>query len=231
MHLARGIGYLHGQLAKTLLVQLALPTEPAGARRWPRRSFAARLLAGRLRPRRRRTRRNRPRHRQRRPRTAASCMPAGRTASAARAAAGRDRRRDRLGRPTTRTAAAACARRATACACSTRARRRRRRAAADRLRARAAAAGRVGAQRAGQPDAGPRRHGPVLRDAGRRQVRVRRGPPGARRRGAEPYRLEGRGYCTQPARALGGDGAVLVSRFDVVAIVRARGASSASRAR
>lgn len=33
------------------------------------------------------------------------------------------------------------------------------------------------------------------------------------------YRLEGRGYCTQPARALGGDGSVLVSRFDVVAIV------------
>ena len=35
------------------------------------------------------------------------------------------------------------------------------------------------------------------------------------------YRLEGRGYCTQPARALTGDGAVLVSRFDVVAIVDA----------
>jgi hypothetical protein len=33
------------------------------------------------------------------------------------------------------------------------------------------------------------------------------------------YRLEGRGYCTQPARAVGGDGAVLMSRFDVVAIV------------
>ncbi len=33
------------------------------------------------------------------------------------------------------------------------------------------------------------------------------------------YRLEGRGYCTQPARAMAGDGAVLVSRFDVVAIV------------
>jgi len=33
------------------------------------------------------------------------------------------------------------------------------------------------------------------------------------------YRLEGRGYCTQPARAVGGDGAVLLSRFDVVAIV------------
>ena len=36
------------------------------------------------------------------------------------------------------------------------------------------------------------------------------------------YRLKGRGYCTQPARAVGGDGAVLVSRFDVVAIVAYR---------
>lgn len=35
------------------------------------------------------------------------------------------------------------------------------------------------------------------------------------------FRLEGRGYCTQPARALAGDGAVLISRFDVVAIVDA----------
>jgi len=35
------------------------------------------------------------------------------------------------------------------------------------------------------------------------------------------YRLEGRGYCTQPARAITGDGAVLLSRFDVVAIVPA----------
>ena len=35
------------------------------------------------------------------------------------------------------------------------------------------------------------------------------------------YRLEGRGYCTQPARAIAGDGAVLLSRFDVVAIVPA----------
>jgi hypothetical protein len=35
------------------------------------------------------------------------------------------------------------------------------------------------------------------------------------------YRLEGRGYCTQPMRALAGDGAVLVSRFDVLAIVDA----------
>jgi len=38
---------------------------------------------------------------------------------------------------------------------------------------------------------------------------------------ASLYRLEGRGYCTQPARALGSDGAVLVSRFDVVALVPA----------
>ena len=36
---------------------------------------------------------------------------------------------------------------------------------------------------------------------------------------ASSYRLEGRGYCTQPARAVGSDGALLVSRFDVVAIV------------
>jgi hypothetical protein len=36
---------------------------------------------------------------------------------------------------------------------------------------------------------------------------------------ASLYRLEGRGYCTQPARAVGNDGSVLVSRFDVVAIV------------
>lgn len=35
------------------------------------------------------------------------------------------------------------------------------------------------------------------------------------------FRLEGRGYCTQPARAVGGDGAVLLSRFDVVALVPA----------
>ena len=33
------------------------------------------------------------------------------------------------------------------------------------------------------------------------------------------YRLTARGYCTQPARALSGDGAVLVTRFDAVAIV------------
>lgn len=33
------------------------------------------------------------------------------------------------------------------------------------------------------------------------------------------YRLSARGYCTQPARALGGDGAVLVTRFDATALV------------
>jgi len=33
------------------------------------------------------------------------------------------------------------------------------------------------------------------------------------------FRLTARGYCTQPARAVGGEGAVLVSRFDVEAIV------------
>lgn len=35
------------------------------------------------------------------------------------------------------------------------------------------------------------------------------------------YRFEARGYCTQPARALAGDRSVLLSRFDVVALVRA----------
>lgn len=36
------------------------------------------------------------------------------------------------------------------------------------------------------------------------------------------YRLAGRGYCTQPARSVGTDaGAVLVSRFDVAALVDA----------
>jgi hypothetical protein len=36
------------------------------------------------------------------------------------------------------------------------------------------------------------------------------------------YRLAGRGYCTQPARAVGTDaGAVLISRFDVAALVDA----------
>jgi hypothetical protein len=33
------------------------------------------------------------------------------------------------------------------------------------------------------------------------------------------HRLEGRGYCVQPARALDGSGSVLVSRFDVRAII------------
>lgn len=34
------------------------------------------------------------------------------------------------------------------------------------------------------------------------------------------YRLSGRGYCTQPARAVnGGAGAVLVTRFDLGALV------------
>lgn len=36
------------------------------------------------------------------------------------------------------------------------------------------------------------------------------------------YRLAGRGYCTQPARAVGADaGVVLMSRFDVAALVDA----------
>ncbi len=33
------------------------------------------------------------------------------------------------------------------------------------------------------------------------------------------FRLTGRGYCTQPAREVGGDGSVLVPRFDVSAVV------------
>jgi hypothetical protein len=33
------------------------------------------------------------------------------------------------------------------------------------------------------------------------------------------YLLTGRGFCTQPARAVGGDGSILMSRFDVEAIV------------
>lgn len=37
----------------------------------------------------------------------------------------------------------------------------------------------------------------------------------------DQFRLEGRGYCTQPARAIAGEGAVLLSRFDVVAVVPA----------
>jgi len=42
------------------------------------------------------------------------------------------------------------------------------------------------------------------------------------------YRLEGRGYCTQPARAVAGDGAVLLPRFDVVAIVPSAGTDDAT---
>lgn len=38
-------------------------------------------------------------------------------------------------------------------------------------------------------------------------------------RGKTLFQLTGRGYCTQPARAVQGDGAVLVSRFDVEAVV------------
>ncbi|HSQ70570.1 MAG TPA: hypothetical protein VLM41_10840 [Steroidobacteraceae bacterium] len=33
-------------------------------------------------------------------------------------------------------------------------------------------------------------------------------------------RVTGRGYCVQPARAVGGDGSVLISRFDLLALVR-----------
>lgn len=33
-------------------------------------------------------------------------------------------------------------------------------------------------------------------------------------------RVAGRGYCIQPARAVGGDGSVLISRFDLLALVR-----------
>jgi len=36
---------------------------------------------------------------------------------------------------------------------------------------------------------------------------------------AHAYRVEARGYCTQPARAVRGDGEVLVSRFDFAGIV------------
>ena len=37
------------------------------------------------------------------------------------------------------------------------------------------------------------------------------------------FLVEGRGFCTQPARAMVGDGAVLVTRFDVTALVDAGG--------
>ena len=36
---------------------------------------------------------------------------------------------------------------------------------------------------------------------------------------SQVYRLTGRGYCIQPARAVGGEGAVLMSRFEVMALV------------
>jgi hypothetical protein len=37
------------------------------------------------------------------------------------------------------------------------------------------------------------------------------------------FLVEGRGFCTQPARGMGAEGAVLVTRFDVTAIVDAQG--------
>jgi hypothetical protein len=37
--------------------------------------------------------------------------------------------------------------------------------------------------------------------------------------GKGQYLLTGRGFCTQPARAVGADGSILLSRFDVEAIV------------
>jgi hypothetical protein len=37
------------------------------------------------------------------------------------------------------------------------------------------------------------------------------------------FKLTGRGYCTQPARGLGAAGAVLMSRFDVEAVVEDAG--------
>ena len=49
---------------------------------------------------------------------------------------------------------------------------------------------------------------------------VRQSPAGAAR---GLYRLEGRGYCTQPARTVDGERAVLLSTFDVTAIVDAAG--------
>ena len=45
---------------------------------------------------------------------------------------------------------------------------------------------------------------------------------------ARLFRLEGRGYCVQPARAVGGEGAVLLSRFDVIALVPAATEATAS---
>jgi hypothetical protein len=43
--------------------------------------------------------------------------------------------------------------------------------------------------------------------------------PGADGKGPRSYRVEARGYCTQPARAVRGDGAVLVSTFDFAGVV------------
>jgi hypothetical protein len=57
---------------------------------------------------------------------------------------------------------------------------------------------------------------------------VRQGPLDA---AAHTFRLEARGYCTQPARAVGADGgAVLFSRFDVTAIVAAPPSDAAPHA-
>jgi hypothetical protein len=42
------------------------------------------------------------------------------------------------------------------------------------------------------------------------------------------FRLEGRGYCTQPARSVRGDTAIFVSRFDVVAMIEGRPAEAVS---
>lgn len=43
--------------------------------------------------------------------------------------------------------------------------------------------------------------------------------PGADGKGPRSYRVEARGFCTQPARAVRGEGAVLVSTFDFAGIV------------
>ena len=37
---------------------------------------------------------------------------------------------------------------------------------------------------------------------------------------AHAYRVEARGFCTQPAHAVRGDGAVLVSTFDFAGVVK-----------
>jgi hypothetical protein len=44
------------------------------------------------------------------------------------------------------------------------------------------------------------------------------------------YRLEARGFCTQPAHAVRGDGAVLVSTFEFAGVVDYEGASEGSSA-